>query len=60
MVFDPRSKDALIIVCPNFFFTIVSNTLPQKSGDIIWLYRVDCCADDFIEYFTPREPVISI
>ena len=48
MVFDPGSKDPLVIVGPDFFLAVVSDTLPKESGDIIRFYCVYGCTDDII------------
>ena len=32
MVLDPRSEDALIIVCANLFGTVISDSLSKESG----------------------------
>lgn len=48
MVFDPRAEDALVVIRTNLFGAVISNTLSEECGDIIWLYRKYRSADDFI------------
>ena len=48
MVFDPRTKDSLVIVGADLFLTVIGNTLSKKSGDIVWFYRKDCRSDDLV------------
>ncbi len=48
MVFDSRAENTLVIVGSDFFDTVISDTLSEECGDIIWLYRKYRSADDFI------------
>ena len=48
MVFDSRAENALVVVGSDFFDTVISDTLSEECGDIIWLYRKYRSADDFI------------
>ena len=46
MVFDPRSEDALIIVCANLFGTVISDSLSKESGDVVRLHSIYRSADE--------------
>lgn len=48
MVFDPRPENPLVIVGSDFFLTVISNTLSQKGGNVIWFYCKECCPDNLI------------
>lgn len=48
MVLDPRSEDALIIVCANLFGTVISDSLSKESGDVVRLHSIYRSVDDFI------------
>ena len=48
MVFDPRTKDSLIIVGADLLLTVIGNTLPKESGDIVRFYRKNCRPDDLV------------
>ncbi len=48
MVFDSRTENTLVIVCTDFFLTVIGNALSQECSDVIRLYRKDCRPDDLI------------
>ena len=48
MVFDPRTRDSLIIVGVSLFLTVIGNALPKESGDIVRFYRKNCRSDDLV------------
>lgn len=48
VVLDPRSEDALIIVCTNLFGTVISDSLSKESGDVVRLHSIYRSVDDFI------------
>ena len=48
VVLDPRSEDALIIVCANLFGTVISDSLSKESGDVVRLHSIYRSVDDFI------------
>ena len=50
MVFDPRAEDALVVIRTNLFGAVISNTLSEECGDILWLYGQYRSADDLIIY----------
>ena len=48
MVFDPCTKDSLIIVGADLFLTVIGNALPKESGDIVRFYCKDFRSDDLV------------
>lgn len=46
VVLDPRSEDALIIVCANLFGTVISDSLSKESGDVVRLHSIYRSVDD--------------
>ena len=48
MVFDSRAKDSLVIVGADLFLTVIGNTLPKESGDIVRSYRKNRRSDDLV------------
>ena len=48
MVFDPRAEDALVVIRTNLFGAVISNTLSEESGNVVWFHSEDRSADDLI------------